>query len=97
MKSKDNEYTLTDLIRQVVEECDLTDQVNEMDVVKTYKSVVGDLISKLTLDIKLNDKTLYLKLSSAALKNELMYKKTDLLVRINSELNRDAVNNIVFL
>ena len=97
MKSKDNEYTLTDLIRQVVEECDLTDQVNEMDVIKAYKSVAGDLISKLTLDIKLKDKILYLKLSSAALKNELLYKKTDLLVRINSELNRDAVNNIVFL
>lgn len=75
MKSKDNEYTLTDLIRQVFEECDLTDQVNEMDVIKTYKSVVGDLISKLTLDIKLKDKILYLKLSSAALKNELLYKK----------------------
>ena len=97
MKSKDNEYTLIDLVRHIFEECELTDQVNEMDVVKTYKSVVGDLISKLTLDIKLKDKTLYLKLSSAALKNELLYKKTDLLVRINSELNRDAVNNIVFL
>ena len=97
MKSKDNEYTLIDLVRHIFEECELTDQVNEMDVIKTYKSVVGDLISKLTLDIKLKDKILYLKLSSAALKNELLYKKTDLLVRINSELNRDAVNNIVFL
>ena len=67
MKSKDNEYTLIDLVRHIFEECELTDQVNEMDVVKTYKSVVGDLISKLTLDIKLKDKTLYLKLSSAAL------------------------------
>lgn len=97
MKSKDNEYTLTDLIRQVFEECDLTDQVNEMDVIKAYKSVAGDLISKLTSSIRLKDKTLYLKVSSAALKNELSYKKTDLIFRINTELNRDAINNIIFL
>lgn len=97
MKSKDNEYTLTDLIRQVFEECDLTDQVNEMDVIKAYKSVAGDLISKLTSSIRLKDKTLYLKVSSPALKSELSYKKTDLIFRINTELNRDAINNIIFL
>ena len=52
---------------------------------------------KLAKEIKLKNKTLYLKVSSAALKNELSYKKSDLILRINSELNRDAIDNIVFL
>ncbi len=97
MKAKDNEYTLGDLIKLIYSKCDLTDKVNEMDVIKAYKSIAGNLISKLTCDIKFKDKTLYLKISSAALKNELSYKKTDLILRINTELNHDTVNNIVFL
>jgi len=97
MKAKDNEYTLGDLIKLIYNKCDLNDKVNEMDVIKVYNSIAGDLISKLTKEIKLRDKTLYLKLSSAALKNELYYKKSDLIIRINSELKRDAVGNIVFL
>lgn len=97
MKAKDNEYTLGDLIKLIYNKCDLNDKVNEMDVIKVYNSIAGDLISKLTKEIKVRDKTLYLRISSAALKNELAYKRSDLILRINSELNRDAVNNIVFL
>lgn len=97
MKAKDNEYTLGDLIKLIYNKCDLSDKVNEMDVIKAYYSIAGNLISKLTKEIKVRDKTLYLRISSAALKNELAYKRSDLILRINSELNRDAVNNIVFL
>ena len=85
-----------DLMKQMFKDCDMIDKVNEMDVIKTYRSVVGDLISKLTQDIKLSDKTLYVKLSSAALRNELSYKKQDLIIRINTELNSEAITSIIF-
>ena len=39
MKAKDNEYTLGDLIKLIYNECDLTDKVNEMDVIKAYNSI----------------------------------------------------------
>ena len=68
MKGKDNEYTLGDLIKLVYNECDLTDKVNEMDVIKAYNTIAGDLISKLTKEIKLRDKTLYLKVYLCLLK-----------------------------
>ena len=83
-------------MKQMFKDCDMIDKVNEMDVIKTYRSVVGDLISKLTQDIKLSDKTLYVKLSSAALRNELSYKKQDLIIRINTELNSEAITSIIF-
>lgn len=96
MKKDSNEHTLQDLMKQMFKDCDMIDKVNEMDVIKTYRSVVGDLISKLTQDIKLSDKTLYVKLSSAALRNELSYKKQDLIIRINTELNSEAITSIIF-
>ncbi|MBR4300963.1 MAG: DUF721 domain-containing protein [Bacteroidales bacterium] len=96
MKKDSNEHTLQDLMKQMFKDCDMIDKVNEMDVIKTYRSVVGDLISKLTHDIKLSDKTLYVKLTSAALRNELSYKKQDLITRINTELNSEAITSIIF-
>lgn len=96
MKKDSNEHTLQDLMKQMFKDCDMIDKVNEMDVIKTYRSVVGDLISKLTHDIKLSDKTLYVKLTSAALRNELSYKKQDLIIRINTELNSEAITSIIF-
>ncbi|MBR5832143.1 MAG: DUF721 domain-containing protein [Bacteroidales bacterium] len=96
MKKDSNEHTLQDLMKQMFKDCDMIDKVNEMDVIKTYRSVVGDLISKLTQDIKLSDKTLYVKLTSAALRNELSYKKQDLITRINTELNSEVITSIIF-
>ena len=96
MKKDSNEHTLQDLMKQMFKDCDMIDKVNEMDVINTYRSVVGDLISKLTHDIKLSDKTLYVKLTSAALRNELSYKKQDLITRINTELNSEVITSIIF-
>ena len=45
MKKDSNEHTLQDLMKQMFKDCDMIDKVNEMDVIKTYRSVVGDLIS----------------------------------------------------
>lgn len=96
MNSDYNEHTLQDLMKQMFKDCDMIDKANEMDIIKTYRFVVGDLISKLTQDIKLRNKTLYVKISSAALRNELSYKKQDLIIKINSELNYSAIDSIVF-
>lgn len=96
MNSDYNEHTLQDLMKQMFKDCDMIDKANEMDIIKTYRFVVGDLISKLTQDIKLRNKTLYVKISSAALRNELSYKKEDLIIKINSELNYSAIDSIVF-
>lgn len=96
MNSDYNEHTLQDLMKQMFKDCDMIDKANEMDIIKTYRFVVGDLISKLTQDIKLRNKTLYVKISSAALRNELSYKKQDFIIKINSELNYSAIDSIVF-
>ena len=96
MNKDTNEHTLQDLMKQMFRDCGMDDKVNEMEVIKTYKSLVGDLISKLTQDIKLHNKTLCIKLSSSALRSELSYKKQDLIIRINAELNYEAITSIIF-
>ncbi|MBO7227899.1 MAG: DUF721 domain-containing protein [Bacteroidales bacterium] len=97
MKPTDNEYTFHDLLKLVFKNCDMTEQVDEINIIATYKDVVGDLITKLTQDIKVKNKTLYLKVSSAALRNELSYKKQDLINKINANLKTEAIHTIIFV
>lgn len=97
MKPIDNEYTFHDLLKLVFKNCDMTEQVDEINIIATYKDVVGDLITKLTQDIKVKNKTLYLKVSSAALRNELSYKKQDLINKINANLKTEAIHTIIFV
>lgn len=97
MKPTDNEYTFHDLLKLVFKNCDMTEQVDEINIIATYKDVVGDLITKLTQDIKVKNKTLYLKVSSAALRNELSYKKQDLINKINANLKNEAIHTIIFV
>lgn len=97
MKPTNNEYTFHDLLKLVFKNCDMTEQVDEINIIATYKDVVGDLITKLTQDIKVKNKTLYLKVSSAALRNELSYKKQDLINKINANLKTEAIHTIIFV
>ena len=92
-----DERKLADVLMVVYRRMELDDAANELEVKNTYHKVVGNLISKLTWDVKYDKGTLYVKLASAALRNELMYKKTDLENKINDALGRKAVSKIVFI
>ena len=91
-----DERKLSDVLKVVYRRMELDEVANELEVKDTYHKVVGNLISKLTWEVKYNKGTLYVKLASAALRNELMYKKTDLENKINDTLGRKAVTKIVF-
>lgn len=63
-----------------------------------YFDVVGELISKMTVDLSYNTQfhVLYVFLRSAALRQELTYKTTDLIAAINRQLGMEEVKKIVF-
>ena len=91
-----DERKLCDILKVVYRRMELDEAANEMEVKEMYHKVVGDLISKLTWDVKYEKGILYVKLASAALRNELMYKKEDLENKMNQNLGRKAITKIVF-
>ncbi|MBQ0160797.1 MAG: DUF721 domain-containing protein [Bacteroidales bacterium] len=92
-----NEHTLQDVLRKAYHKLDLDDVANEIEVKVAYKQVVGDFINRLTWSIKFADGTLTVQLASAALKQELFYKRTSLADRINEAIGKNAVKKIVFV
>lgn len=92
-----NEHTLQELLSKAYHRLDMDEWATEVEVRTAYKAVVGDWLSKLTLAAKYDKGTLTLRLASAALKQELFYRRSSLAERINDTLGRQAVQKIVIL
>ena len=56
---------------------------------------MGDALMKFIIDRKIYKGTLYVKLKSAPMRNELSYKKTELLQQINKRLGKPFLKDII--
>ena len=92
-----NEHTLQDLLKRAYHRLDMDDTAQEIEVVRVYRSVVGDLISRLTTKARFAKGVLTVELASAALRQELAYRRTALMERINETLGSTAVKKIEFV
>lgn len=91
-----NEHTLQDLLSSIFTKMDLNAAADEVDAKRVYREVVGDLISRLTQSLSYKNKILYVGLSSAALAKELSMKKSSLILKINTQIGRDVITDIIF-
>lgn len=73
---------------------ELTDTASEMRVERIYRALVGDTISRLTLKLSYKNGTLRLRLASAALRQEITFRKESLRHAINDHLGSEVVKKI---
>ncbi|MCQ2297785.1 MAG: DUF721 domain-containing protein [Bacteroidales bacterium] len=91
------ERKLSDVLSSLYRTMELDELADEFEVKSVYRQVVGDLISKLTMEVRYDKGVLVVKYSSAALKNEIAYKKQDLINKINDSMNRVVVRKLIIL
>ena len=87
---------LQDYLKVVYKKLDVEDVVSGAEVVTAYKEIVGDLIGKLSQNIKFTDGLLYVTIASAALRQELSYKRQSLTEKINQKIGGNRLKDIVF-
>jgi len=90
-------YTDADLksvISEILRRNGLEDRYHEMEVLRCYREVVGEIIYKKTRESKLHGKVLVLKMDSGPLKQELAYQKTKIIDGINGLLEEVAVEKL---
>ena len=75
----------------------MDDTAREMEVVQVYGVVVGDFIKRLTQRVSFSQGVLTVQLASAALKQELAYRRSSLAEKINETLGYAAVKKIVIM
>jgi len=92
-----NNKPLKKAIDQLLRVYGYQDQLDEIEIIKKYKSLEGNIFVKHTQKVYFKNKILHVKLDSAALKQELSYIKDGLVQKLNQELGRRLVESIVVL
>lgn len=93
---KSNEILLKDAILAFLKENKLETKLNETKVITSWETVVGKLISRHTDQMYIKDRVLFVKVDSAALREELSYQRSKLIKKLNKESGTDAIDDIKF-
>jgi predicted nucleic acid-binding Zn ribbon protein len=85
---------LKDVIDQLLRAYGYQDQLDEIELLKAYDEVVGTVFVKHTKEVYFKNKTLFIKLDSAALKQELSYAKEAIKEKLNQMMGKRIVEEI---
>ncbi len=95
MAKKSNLIKLGDAISQLFKQEKLDVKISQFTVKNSWKEIVGDMVARSTSEIFFTDKTIFITLTSAALKHELSFRKQDLVSNINKFCGYKLVDEIV--
>jgi predicted nucleic acid-binding Zn ribbon protein len=83
------------VILQYLREMGLETPLNEHRLINAWDTVLGPAVSKYTTDLKIYTQVLFVTVSSAALRNELMMRRTELVARLNAQVGAQVITQIV--
>ncbi|WP_426489812.1 DciA family protein [Hymenobacter sp. 102] len=75
----------------------LQGKLNEVTVVASWEKVMGKAVAMKTQQVYVSNHKLFVRLSSAPLKHELVMAKTQVLANLNAEVGEDIIKEVVFL
>jgi Dna[CI] antecedent, DciA len=71
------------------------DQLDEIELIKQYEEIAGKIFTNHTKNVYFKNKKLFIHLDSAALKQELSYIKETLILKLNQNMKKRIVEDIV--
>ena len=90
-----NTNNVGNIIRKLMRNPKLANRLEELDALEVWKEIIGKQLQNYVTEAKMKKGRLLIKVKSAPLRNELSYKKTDLIKKINTKLGKEVVKEIV--
>jgi predicted nucleic acid-binding Zn ribbon protein len=72
-------------------------KVTQAQVIASWEKIMGKAIALKTKELYFQDRKLFVNLTSAPLKHELVMSKTRVIELINEEIGQDFIQEVVFL
>lgn len=95
MKRNDAE-PIGNLIRNFLRQESLDTPLNEQRLIHSWGEIMGNLIASYTKEVYIRNQVLYVHLTSAALRQELMMERESLVRKLNNHMGAAVINHIVF-
>ena len=88
---------ITDVLHRFMRESGLESPLNEFRILGAWHKVVGEQISKYTQELFIRNQTLFVRLTSPALKSNLMMRRQELVQQLNEDVGAYVIANITFI
>jgi predicted nucleic acid-binding Zn ribbon protein len=95
--SRSGDISLKEGIEALVKAYRLQGKLNEVTVVSSWERVMGKAVALKTKEVFVNQGKLFVRLTSAPLKHELLMAKTRVAELINAEVGEAVIKEVIFL
>lgn len=93
---KQEPLSIKEIIAQFIDVNDMGQKLDETQLIRLWPKIAGETVNTYTQSLQVRNRTLYVHLSSAVLRNELMMLRNELLRRYTEEFGHPVIDNIVF-
>lgn len=94
-KRLNSESTISEVLHQFIQQNRLEAGMDKIDVEQAWKNLMGNGVNSYTQEVILKGSTLYVKLTSAVLREELSYGKQKIMAMLNEELRKEVVKDLI--
>jgi hypothetical protein len=88
------EFSMGEALKQFLKESKLKTGIQALEIEDAWEKIMGKTIAKYTDSIKIINQTLYIRSSVAPLKNELLYQKENIIMRVNEALGEKVIKDV---
>jgi len=93
---KSNTQSISSVLKSYVRENNLERKLNELDLIKSWESVMGKTVARYTGNLYIQNNTLFVETTSPIVRNELLMMKEEIRVRLNEVVGQELVKTIIF-
>lgn len=89
------QYSIGDAIKLYIAQSRIKGSIQAFQIEDVWEKVMGKTIAKYTDNLKVINKTLFITTNVAPLKQELLYQKEKIKLRVNEALGEKVIEDIV--
>lgn len=89
------QYSLGDAIKLYLNQSRIKGSIQALQIEDVWEAIMGKTIARYTDNIKVINKTLFVTTSVAPLKQELLFQKEKIKLRVNEALGEKVIEDIV--
>jgi len=93
---KSNTQSISSVLKSYVRENNLERKLNELDLIKSWESIMGKTVARYTGNLYIQNNTLFVETTSPIVRNELLMMKEEIRVRLNEVVGEELIKTIIF-
>ncbi len=95
MKRRSNEQSLGEVISDFLKESGWQQKLDEVQIITQWDKLMGATFGKYTNELFIQNRVLHIRLKSSVLRQELSYRKTDIVNQLNDAVGKVVINDII--